>query len=338
MKKILKNCLIATTFILITGGSVAAGLLIPNKQNQLSENTIIKSNGIDLKLLNTTTNSSGEKDQTFSYTITPSNASNQDVIINLTYIDDTDCSSVMSYILDTENKTITLSCKSDFNKKIKCKITSKANSAAFSELTIDYVKKIKSIYLADDDYNSIIIGESSKDDIDGDNVTTGYINVIKDFTIVYSKYTKDQEYNIVLKEAPKFTFDMNYASDSNQIKKYLNEDTTLKSSLEDYVNDLVLNPKIYKVEDLWDLKADNIERWHKYLLDEYIKGFDENTPRPEFTIDSIKDYVFEDTISKQTYKCDTSYKYTIELVITGDLSKYYIDVDSLTSETNTLDF
>lgn len=338
MKKILKNCLIATTLLtVIGGGSLLAINSDSNNSQQLSENTTIKTNGVQLKLLQTTTNSFGEKDQTFTYTINPYNASNQQIEVTLTYIDGTDCSSVMSYTLDATNRTITLSCKADFDKQIKCKLVSKANSAAYSEVTVDYVKKIKKIYLDADDYNYISIGDTGDED-DGDNLVRKYVDVTQDFTTTYSKYTKDQTYNIKLKEADKYKlFFLNYEYQV-ELKSFLETDPTLVTSLENYINDLVINPRDYSYEDLWDLQADNIEKWHTILLNEYIRGYDLYTPRIYFKLDCGAHYLFEDTITHQTYDSNLINGYTIDLVIHGDLSKYYINVDSIEVEKSTLEF
>ncbi len=338
MKKILKNCLIATTLLAVIGGASLASInLDSNNTFQLSENTSIKTNGIQLKLLNSSLNSYGEKDQTFTYTISPYNASNQDVDVTLTYIDGTDCSNVMSYTLDSQTRTITLSCKADFDKKITCKLVSKANSNAFSEVTIDYVKKVKRIYLDTEEYNTMTIGDTGAED-DGDNVVRGYVNVIKDFTIEYSTFTKDQTYNIRLKEADKFKI-FYYDNYQTEIKAYLDSDPTLVASLENYINDLVLNPRNYSYEDLWDLDADDIDKWHNTLLNEYSRGYDPyKTPWIYFKIDSVSSYVFEDTNTHQTYQCDSNLNYIIALVIHGDMSKYYVNVESMEVENSSLEF
>ena len=133
---------------LIFGGSY--GIIRNNypgiEQGVEDENDVsIKDHGVTLRLVNKTTNSYGEVDQTFTYSVSPANATNQAVTATAKYTDGTSCDSVMTVTVDTAAKTIKTSCKAAFNKKITITVTSAANSNAKGTVTLEYVKKLKSI-------------------------------------------------------------------------------------------------------------------------------------------------------------------------------------------------
>ncbi len=161
-----------------------------NKQDSyINDDLVIKNEGVALKFLNKTTNSYGEYDQTFTYSVTPENATNQAVTAVAKYTDGTSCDSVMSVSVNTSTKTIILSCKGAFSKKINVVVTSSANSSATGTVVLDYVKKLTSIAA-----NNVNI------QLGGTTAATGFTKVSKitwtDFyTPNYSIYTKDKTYN-----------------------------------------------------------------------------------------------------------------------------------------------
>ena len=142
-KKIRKGIIISLLSILCVGITFR----IVNKREITQPNgeiTIIQK-GLKVRRLTANDNTYGEKDEVFSYSFTPYNATNQSVEGLLKYIDGTDCSSVMGFSIDESNHLITLSCKKPFSQQIHFIITSKANSKAQATIVLDYVKKIKSL-------------------------------------------------------------------------------------------------------------------------------------------------------------------------------------------------
>ena len=105
------------------------------------------SRGVHVEKISETANEYGEKDQVFSYSIEPAKAQNQNVEVSLSYVDGTDCSDVMDYSLNGEEKQLTLSCKADFSKQVKAVLTSLSNKDAKATIILDYLMKPKNIKL-----------------------------------------------------------------------------------------------------------------------------------------------------------------------------------------------
>ncbi|MBS6441595.1 MAG: hypothetical protein KH380_04320 [Coprobacillus sp.] len=142
-KKIRKGIIISLLSILCVGITFS----IANKREitQPNEEITIIQKGLKVRRLTANDNTYGEKDEVFSYSFTPYNATNQSVEGLLKYIDGTDCSAVMCFSIDESNHLITLSCKKPFSQQIHFILTSKANSKAQATIVLDYVKKIKSL-------------------------------------------------------------------------------------------------------------------------------------------------------------------------------------------------
>lgn len=318
-----------------------------NKQEiEIDDSTLIKSSGIDMKLLKTEDNSNGEKSQTFSYTISPANATNQDVIVSLTYIDGTNCDEVMGYSIDQDNKQITLNCKKAFAKQIKCVITSAANSKATSTVMLDYVKKLTSVSLCSDNPSEINIGTYDSDIDDYDNTcgnhfyTYGYL--YDEFE--YSVYTKDYTYDLkVVDMHAKLVLDnenadsyINIKRDNKELYDLLKEDSTIVTSLENFVNQGFQENKTFTDDDLYNLSAN--EKWHNYLIKRAVRPYATKTNMIEFSISDDGQIDLEDKNSGSRYKVSIGKVFPVRLSLWGKYDKYVVNVDSLTSEIFNLDF
>ena len=141
--KVLLSTVLSTS--LVVGGVV--GVLLNNNNNNVIEEVEdnggikvdnIMCRGLSIKKLTTSTNSQGQAVQTFNYSVTPANASNQAVTATVKYKDGTDCSAVMAVTTDTATKTISLTCKGEFAKQITLTVTSAANASAKATATVDY--------------------------------------------------------------------------------------------------------------------------------------------------------------------------------------------------------
>lgn len=327
------------------------GLKYSNSNNkdeiQINDSTSVKSNGVEIKLLKTESNSLGEKTQTFSYTINPANATNQDVIVSLAYIDGTNCDEVMEYKLDQDNKQITLNCKKAFSKQIKCVITSVVNSKATSTVMLDYVKKITEVrYNSDLDPYEINIGTYDSDIDDYDNAVGNLFPVYAYLynEIDYSVYTKDYNYNLKvvdmhcklnLEETPSDI--VNLPVDNKELYDILKEDSSLVEGLENFVNQGFEEEKSFTDDDLYNISTN--EKWHNYLIKRAVRPYSTKTNMITFdlTPDSEKCITLQDTNSGTKYSVDVE-NIPIRLSLWGKYDKYVVNVDSLNSEIFNLDF
>lgn len=238
---------------LIFGGSY--GIIRNNypgiEQGVEDENDVsIKDHGVTLRLVNKTTNSYGEVDQTFTYSVSPANATNQAVTATAKYTDGTSCDSVMTVTVDTAAKTIKTSCKAAFNKKITITVTSAANSNAKGTVTLEYVKKLKSI-----------TAKSDKIQLGGDQIA-GFVKKDKitwtDFyTPNYSVYTKDKTYNFTVSNV---VVDVATYDDGGDF-----EDYGLASLVAPLIKSAIETQGTISDDQLWNLKNDN--SYHSALKD-----------------------------------------------------------------------
>lgn len=195
MKKSVSSSLISGLCILLIVGALIGlgrGINLPSKPSTSSsvENVEILSRGITIKKLSETTNTLGEKDQVFEYSILPESATNQEIEVAANYIDGSDCSNVLDYSLNLSSKQVILSCKGPFSKKINVDLRSKNNEKAKATIVLDYVKKIKTITAKE---NLAMVFDY--DDYQSDTYTriTGFqpSNLYK---VLYSDFTKDKSY------------------------------------------------------------------------------------------------------------------------------------------------
>ena len=189
-----KSLLSGLCFILCIGVLIGFGRVIKDSEKPSSSTHEIISRGIEARMLSSTTNSYGEKDQVFTYSLTPSNASNQEIEISMAYSDDSDCSEVMEYSLDATNKQITLSCKAPFSKQINVVLKSKANENATATIVLDYVKKLKKVTFKTDDF--IYVNDYAYKSSEYTKISSFQPESF--FTPEYSVYTKDTTFRYFL--------------------------------------------------------------------------------------------------------------------------------------------
>ena len=248
-----KSLLSGLCFILCIGVLIGFGRVIKDSEKPSSSSTHeIISRGIEARMLSSTTNSYGEKDQVFSYSITPSNASNQEVEISMTYSDETDCSEVMEYSLDTTNKQVTLSCKAPFSKQINVVLKAKANENATTTIVLDYVKKLKSITPKDE---TIFLGIGSSN-------TVSHLDPLLYCQPTYSIYTMDKNYSFDITVSSFEIKDDFVANGTTPDEVYTTFENTLKSKIENQSN-------YFTADELWNLSNSN--DWHTILKNTAIE-------------------------------------------------------------------
>lgn len=244
--KVLLSTVLSTS--LVVGGVV--GVLLNNNNNNVIEEVEdnggikvdnIMCRGVSVKKLSTSTNSQGQAVQTFNYSVTPANASNQAVTATVKYKDGTDCSAVMAVTTDTATKTISLTCKGEFAKQITLTVTSAANASAKATATIDYEKKIKSVTSS---VESITI--------DANSTATNDSNF---YTVNYSQFSKDKTYNF---EKTLNVYDVD--EDLDSFSAY----SGVKAGLLALANKAFNQGYVVTANDIWNLSSSN--EFHSKLV------------------------------------------------------------------------
>ena len=149
------------------------------------ETEVTEVNKMSVKLLSAETLETGETIQTFSYTITPANATNQNINTSVEYQDGGAATEVTASI-DTAEKTITLTCNAAFDKVILVKLTAADGGGASATITCNYEKKIIGHEAQTFTFNFDEDGAANGDIFD-------YLIQYTDF-FEYSKYTIDHDY------------------------------------------------------------------------------------------------------------------------------------------------
>ena len=310
-----KSLLSGLCFILCIGVLIGFGRVINDSEKPSSSSTHeIISRGIEARMLSSTTNSYGEKDQVFSYSITPSNASNQEIEISMAYSDETDCSEVMEYSLDAANKQVTLSCKAPFSKQINVVLKSKANENATATIVLDYVKKLKKVTFKTDDFI--------------------YVN---DYAYKSSEYTKISSFqpeSFFTPEYSVYTKDANFSYSLHISELTLSEKTVDLS--DDFINTFANNVKsrvnsgsrqYFRSSEIWSMATSNAD---KSLL-KAITTTD---------VDAANGYLWY-TASAEIIEQRTNTTYSGSLSIYFSMYGMYsgtVGVDSLGVESSTLEF
>lgn len=184
------NKLLITSIIACTLGTVGIGAGLYNYvQKQIDSpivSTVDNSNGIRIKQSTSGKNSSGYDYITFSYSISPTNAT-KSISAFLKYIDGTNCSDVINSSVDFNAKTITLTCKQAFNKQIKLVVSIVDQPDIYAEALIDYERKaIGASYEGYGDYSFVSNGLNNKS-----------FNLYEYININYGDvFTIDKTYNV----------------------------------------------------------------------------------------------------------------------------------------------
>ncbi len=283
---------------------------MPNNQEQPSVNnkndivsTEITENGIKLVLLSSQENNNQNITKVFGYEITPSDATIQDILIDLKYIDGENCDSVMTYTHDQNNKTITLTCLSDFDKQIKMVLTALDNESATATIVIDYVKKILSINLY---YQSSI---ELKYGVKYDNYGLFDLDYLVGPT--YSKYTKDKEYTFKLEA----TVDVEIEQCSEQFNMGLKELFTK------FVQCEIMFPS---EEQLWNLCSNTKD---KYILSSLKNVLEVSISGDVYCVENPS-IVSNNSFNKDIFYADIAY----------DFSEFKTNVDSIVVNNPSIEF
>lgn len=174
------------------GVSYGFGIDYGKNETQETENTegleteVTEVKNMVVKRLSAETLANGDTVQTFSYTITPENATNQNINTAVTYQDDSGEATEITASINAEEKTITLTCHSAFNKVILVTLTAADGGGATATITCNYEKKIIGHEAQTFTFNFDEDGAANGDIFD-------YLIQYTDF-FEYSKYTIDHDY------------------------------------------------------------------------------------------------------------------------------------------------
>ncbi len=147
--------------------------------------TEIEENGVQVKLLARTT-ADGYITDTYSFVITPENATNQNVTAVASYVDGTTYDNAVEVTVDNTAKTIQLKVSETvgFDKQIKVVVASESNPDVTATMTLDFTKRVIGVV----NPTKLELGKGKYVDIN-----TAYD---ESMTVNYTKYTIDKEFYV----------------------------------------------------------------------------------------------------------------------------------------------
>lgn len=301
-----------------------SNLYQPKINNEVGDSIdeIIKEEGISIKSLKTINNDDGTVSKVFTYSVHPDNATNQNVTVSAKYIDDTNCDDVVTTSVDCSKKEITITCLKDFSKQIIVNVVSSMDSTKKATVTVDYIKKVKSINGKDEE-GTYYIGPSQGN----------WSTKINDFAtesivdVNYSQYTKDKNY----------TFSMKVISiDIDEIclecypgaPEYQVVSDVIETDLSSYVSDsLELGRGYLSGDELWNVSDTN--EWHSVLKKSSV--IDCNTAYFGYSISAMIKCNEDATIQK-------AYDFYVYCGVGFDYSSKTVGVSSIGLELTNIEF
>lgn len=303
-----------------------------SKEDQSDIQTSVKSNGVSIKNLKTTANNDGKYTTTFTYEVSPSNATNKSVTVSIAYADGTDCSAVSTVSVSGVTKTVTVITEGNgFDKQIVIKLTSVANAEATARVTLDFGKKVLGYSCKDTVENTFYLWESGND-FDGVNPRT--ISALNTDSIVdpqYSAYTIDKDYTFAfLASADSCRFELlhltrvdgdAYGDDFDNVL-----DEICEGALKTWVvNALKNGSSALTADEMWAMDSSNI--WHSFLKECSNCAIEEG----------YFEYSCAPGVSGGGGTKTLPFKIRIPVGYNFENSKYSVNVDSITSESTTIE-
>ena len=271
----------------------------------------LKGNGIQLKL-NARTNQGEYIVDTYSFTITPENATNQNVSATASYVDGSEYDNAVEVSVDNQTKTIELRVKElvGFDKQIKVVVVSESNPDVTATMTLDFTKKLVNASLGQSNFRL------------GYNQLEKATDVLNNFELEYSKYTIDETYSVSWDG--KYEIGVNLSVTPNEVSE----------TIRDIAGDLlttILNENIsVTAQYIWNFSNSN--EWHSYLKtttsETYIQtraakwGFKVTNSQGE-VVKQVSDY----TVAPRLY---IGYDYSS--------AEFNVDVDSIVLENSNIIF
>lgn len=286
---------------------------------------ITRKPGVVIKAMTTTTNDDGSVTKTFSFTVSPSNTTHQDIAAELLYEDGTDCSAVTEATVDNINDTVSVKCKSDFDKKIILTLKSINTPSVKASIDIGYEKKLLSI---DANGNSFEVHSS----YNGANSTksfayTSSFDLYNFVTPKYSKFTQDKEYTYAVKNVKVELEEFIYANNPGAITR--EEMLQISANLTPILEDRVLNGgEALSASECWN--AVNTSNWQSILNN------NQNTGGEDFAIGFNFDAEFY-CIEKPEIKSKFERCY-IYIPLKNDYSSFVVNMGFISTEVDDILF
>lgn len=164
MKKSVSNLLCGLCAVALVGG-VGVGLYYGNSSvrgwfdgvggssassagSSASSASVGNVAAVQIKLLTTGTDADGNETRTFSYSITPSNATDKSITTSLAWTDSTVTDAISSYYsvaVDSSAMTITVTMKQRAGYQATLKVSSAVNSSLSSSVTVDCLRHLRTV-------------------------------------------------------------------------------------------------------------------------------------------------------------------------------------------------
>ena len=282
----------------------------------------VKGNGIRIKGLNTSKQVDGTFKTTFTYSVTPANATDQTITLSALYADGSDCADVIT--MSVSGNTVTLiTSKHGFGKQIVVTLTANANAEATASVTLDSAKRLESVDVKD---TLFLVGPAKG------SITTS-LTEVDDFALenfvnlTYTAFTIDRELNPYFDE----TGNLSYVKMGMQMEGELSEaglygevTGVLSGALRTAVKTkLVAGGSYFTADELWGM--DDSNAWHSFLK-EYSGGS---------TQTNYVQYAFSGVVVNDVYPSALEAAFSMNLSLNFDFTddaKYPVGVDSLAPE------
>lgn len=308
-------------------------------KNEVVEDEIkneIISKGIKIEPLSSEREESGILMKTFSYTITPSNASIKEVSFSLSYVDGTSCEGIVDVQIDQGQQIITIRCLKDFDQEIVLKIYSTKWPEVFAKINLDYQEKVKEVI-------------SSEEIIYYDGIVDLSDNFLKLFTWKGTKHTISKtDYKFTISggvisniDTSKLYYPINYSSEEGKNfveglvsltkSSLFEEEIKFGSKSSPYDVGITSENHLPSGEEIWNLTND--DQIHYQLVNYWENGRDQEIMDNSYVYFSIDDLVA---------KCDDgqSFYFSINIAISlvANYSNCYIPISSIETDISQIIF
>lgn len=276
------------------------------EEDKTDSEITIEEKGISVKSLKTVNNDDGTVSKVFSYSVTPTTATNQAIFISAKYEDNTNCDAALTTSVDLSKKEVTLNCLNDFGKKIKVTLVSLADSTKTAVVTVDYTKKVKTA-----GYNNspFYLSLEEENEINYDD----YVD------IVYSQYTIDKLYTVKFNSLSLDIGEYSVVTDFT-----LEQMEMMNIGIAEYVEHLMSNPSVPISQDfVWNEFNDNA--WHSFLVSNVGEGSYFSYKINSLVLDVVNS---DNEVQKQITISDQF----IKVYLDCNWSGYEVLVDGISSE------
>lgn len=220
-----------------TNETIDNGNSLSNDSSLSSE--VIKNEGLDIHFVNERTNDDGSVTQTFKYEVTPENATNKDVRVQIEYETGYECNDVISYTKNVTMQRIEITCHKAFDTPIRVTLFSLSNEDVYATVMLQYEKKL------------LMVDASCRDLLWGEDFTTFDKSLM--ITTEYSVFTLDKEYT--------FTYEVVEFIYSDGLQEW----PDVINSFSQAIINMAENDTEWNAGTWWEL--DDRNEWHSSLIE-----------------------------------------------------------------------